>query len=134
VPGWLLVGLAVVVVLYAGTVLGLVLFGRRTDARAIAGFVPDCAVLVSRLIRDPDLPRRRRVVLLLAAGYLALPIDLVPDFLPVVGYLDDAVVVVLVVRSVVRTVGADQLAAYWPGPDRSLQLLLRLARSAEGAS
>ena len=68
--------------LYIVAVAALIAAGRREDARALAGFIPDCAVLVSRLARDPRISRPRRAALFLVLGYLALPIDLVPDFLP----------------------------------------------------
>jgi Protein of unknown function (DUF1232) len=76
--------------LYIVAVAALIAAGRREDARALAGFIPDCAVLVSRLARDPRISRPRRALLFLVLGYLALPIDLVPDFLPGIGQLDDA--------------------------------------------
>ena len=82
--------------------------------------LPDLVRLLTRLARDPDLPRGVRVRLGLLLGYLALPVDLVPDFVPVLGYADDAIVVVLVLRSVVRRVGVEPLRAHWPGIRRRL--------------
>ena len=73
--------------------------------------LPDLVRLLTRLARDPDLPRGVRVRLGLLLGYLALPVDLVPDFVPVLGYTDDAIVVVLALRSVVRRVGVEPLRA-----------------------
>ena len=113
--------------LYAAFVLLLVLRGRRSDARALAGFVPDCVILVRRLLADPRVPRRRKALLVLAALYLASPIDLVPDFIPVVGQLDDAVVLALVLRRVVAGSGAGLVEEHWPGPDSSRAIVLRLA-------
>jgi uncharacterized membrane protein YkvA (DUF1232 family) len=124
---WSLVALAVVVVVYAGFVLALALLGRRTDARALATFVPDCVVLVTRLARDSRVPRRRKLFLFALVGYLALPFDLVPDFIPIAGQLDDAIVVALVLRSFVRSGGEELIRELWPGPERSLALILRLA-------
>jgi len=83
-------------------VVGLVLTGRRSEARALATFVPDCIVLVTRLAHDPGVPRRRKLLLLALVAYLALPFDLVPDFIPFAGQLDDAIVVALVLGSVIR--------------------------------
>src|SRR3954452_24880276 len=77
--------------LYVVGVAALIAAGRREDARALAGFIPDCIVLVSRLARDRSIPRPRRALLFLVLGYLALPVDLVPDLLPGIGQLDDAV-------------------------------------------
>jgi uncharacterized membrane protein YkvA (DUF1232 family) len=113
--------------LYAVFVIALVVAGRRGQARAVAGFVPDCAVLIKRLAGDPRVSRRRKATLVLLAAYLAMPFDLVPDFIPVAGQLDDAVLVVLVLRSLVRAGGADLVRAHWPGPDSSLALLLRMS-------
>jgi uncharacterized membrane protein YkvA (DUF1232 family) len=123
----MLVGIAVMAVVYAAFVVALVLAGRRSDARALATFIPDCIVLVTRLSRDPRVPRRRKLLLLALVGYLALPIDLVPDFIPVAGQLDDAIIVALVLRSLVRAGGEEMIRELWPGPDESLALILRLA-------
>src|SRR6185295_14360658 len=122
-----LFAIALLAALWAAFVAVLLLAGRREDARALAGFVPDCFVLVSRLARDPRVPRRRKLLLIGLAGYLALPIDLVPDFIPVAGQLDDAIVVALVLRAVLRSAGPELLCEHWRGPQRSLDVLLRLA-------
>src|ERR671936_1048864 len=125
---WLLVALGVTLVVYAAFVGWLVVLGRREDARAFATFIPDCVVLVSRLAREPRVPRRRKLLLLALVGYLALPFDLVPDFIPVAGQLDDAIVVALVLRHFVRSGGEPLMGELWPGPERSPSLLLRLAQ------
>ena len=79
------------------------------------------------------MPRRRRLALLALAGYLAFPLDLIPDFVPVVGQLDDALLVALALRSLTRSAGPDVVAELWPGPPGSLALVLRLAgRSPRG--
>jgi uncharacterized membrane protein YkvA (DUF1232 family) len=114
---------------YLAVIAVLVLTGRRAQARAVGGFVPDCAVLFARLARDPAVPRRQRIALVALAAYLASPIDLVPDFLPVAGQADDAVLVVLALRWILRGAGPAPLQRHWPGPDSSLALLLRLAGS-----
>ena len=115
------------VALYAVAVLALVAAGRRADARALAGFVPDCVVLFRRLLGDPAVPRRRKWALALMIGYLAMPIDLIPDFIPVAGQLDDAILVGLVLRGLVRGGGPDLVRRHWPGPDSSLRVVLRLS-------
>ncbi|HVC86544.1 MAG TPA: YkvA family protein [Gaiellaceae bacterium] len=125
---WLLIGLGVTLALYAVFVAWLVLVGRGGDARALATFIPDCVVLVTRLARDPRVPRRRKLLLLGLVVYLASPLDLVPDFIPVAGQLDDAIVVALVLRHVVRAGGEPLIRELWPGPERSLALILQLAR------
>lgn len=123
---WLLAGLGVGLVLYAIVVLALVAIGRRSDARALAGFIPDCVVLVKRLLSDPRVPRRRKLLLGLLVAYLAMPLDLVPDFIPVAGQLDDAILVALVLRAVLRSGGEALLDEHWSGPPRSRELVRRL--------
>jgi uncharacterized membrane protein YkvA (DUF1232 family) len=130
VNGWVWIALAALLAAYVLAVLALLLAGRRSDARAVAGFVPDCARLFWRLAGDPRVSRRHKALLLLAAGYLAMPIDLVPDFIPVAGQLDDAIIVALVLRSLVRAAGPDVVTAHWPGPRSSLTAVLRLAAAA----
>jgi uncharacterized membrane protein YkvA (DUF1232 family) len=83
-------------------------------------------VLVRRLAADDRVPRRTRLTLAALAVYLVMPIDLVPDFMPVVGHVDDAILVVLVLRAVVRAAGPVILAEHWPGRPRGLQLLRRV--------
>jgi len=125
--GWpVIVGLGVVLV-YVLFVLGLVLAGRHGEARAVAGFVPDCIVLFRRLLGDSRMPRRHRAVVVAMLGYLALPFDIVPDFIPVAGQLDDAVVVALALRRILRAGGREMIEEHWPGPSSSLALILRIA-------
>jgi uncharacterized membrane protein YkvA (DUF1232 family) len=97
--------------------------------RAIAGFVPDCVVLFRRLLGDPRLGRGRKAALGLAVAYLAMPIDLIPDFIPVAGQLDDALVVALVLGWILRGSGDDLLGEHWPGPAGSLRVIRRVARA-----
>jgi len=127
---WSLIALALALTGYALAVGLLVALGRRGDARTLAGFIPDCVVLVGRLAADPRVPRRAKLLLALLAGYLALPFDLVPDFIPVAGQLDDAIIVALVLRIVVRASGRELLDDHWPGPARSRAVIARLARPA----
>jgi uncharacterized membrane protein YkvA (DUF1232 family) len=127
---WLLISLGVVLALYLAAVLALVALGRRTEARALAGFIPDCVVLVQRLLADPRVPRRRKALLALLVGYLLMPFDLVPDFIPVAGQLDDAIIVALVLRAVLRAGGRELLREHWPGPAASLNVITRLAYGA----
>jgi uncharacterized membrane protein YkvA (DUF1232 family) len=123
----LLVALAVTLLVYVGLVLALVLAGRRSDARAVARFIPDCIVLFKRLLADSRIQWWRKALLAGLIGYLAMPIDLIPDFIPVAGQLDDAILVVLVLRTVLRGSGEALLREHWPGPEQSLRVMQRLA-------
>jgi uncharacterized membrane protein YkvA (DUF1232 family) len=111
--------------LYAAAVLALVAAGRRGNAGALARFMPDCVVLVRRLLGDARVPRRSKLPLAFAAAYLVVPIDLVPDFIPVAGQLDDAIVVGLALRGLLRGGSEDLLSEHWPGSARSLALVRR---------
>jgi uncharacterized membrane protein YkvA (DUF1232 family) len=88
--------------------------------------LPDVLRLLPRLAGDSNVPRAARVRLWLLLGYLAMPIDLVPDFVPVLGYADDAIVVSLVLRSVVRRARAPVVRRHWPGTNDGLDALARL--------
>jgi uncharacterized membrane protein YkvA (DUF1232 family) len=124
---WACIGFGIAVAVYALFVAVLLLLGRRSDARALAGFVPDCVVLFRRLLHDPRVPRRRKALLVALVGYLAMPFDLIPDFIPVAGQLDDVILVAVVLRLLLRANGAELVREHWPGPRSSLQLVLRLA-------
>jgi uncharacterized membrane protein YkvA (DUF1232 family) len=113
--------------LYVVGVAALIAAGRREDARALAGFIPDCAVLVSRLARERRISPPRRAALWLVLGYLAFPFDLVPDFLPGIGQLDDAVLLGLALRLLVRGGDSELVRRAWPGPQASLVIVLRAA-------
>ncbi len=123
---WLLIATAAILAVYAFVVLAFVLAGKRQDARAIAGFVPDCVVLFTRLMRDKRLPRRHKLLVAALIPYLAMPFDLIPDFIPVAGQLDDAILVAFVLRRVVRN-EPGLVKEHWPGPPSSLAVILRLA-------
>lgn len=127
---WSLIAVGVTLVVYAAFLLLLVAAGRRNDAHASARLVPDCVVLVSRLIRDRRVPPRRKLLLLALGAYLVLPFDVVPDFIPVAGQLDDAILVALVLRHLVRAQGAELVRELWPGPERSVELVLGLVKPA----
>lgn len=123
----LILGGAALVLLYAAAVVVLAVRGRDGRARALAGFIPDCVVLFKRLLQDDRVPRRRKRLVVATLAYLALPFDLVPDFIPVAGQLDDAIVVAFALRSVLRTGGPALLREHWPGPPQSLRVIERLA-------
>ena len=108
-----------------------VLWTTRPDelrARELLRLLPDVLRLVRRLAGDGTLPRGVRVRLWLLMAYLAMPIDLVPDFVPVLGHADDAIVVALVLRSVVGRAGAAAVERHWPGTPEGLAALRRASR------
>jgi uncharacterized membrane protein YkvA (DUF1232 family) len=125
-PHWAYYAIGAPLACYAAVAAAFIVAGRREDARAVAGFVPDCVVLFSRLLRDERLPRRHRLLVGALIPYLAMPFDLIPDFVPVAGQLDDAVIVALVLRRVVQA-NPGLIQEHWPGPPASLGVLLKLA-------
>ena len=127
---WLLISLGVLLAVYGAFLGWLVVGGRRGDARALLTLIPDCIVLVSRLVGDPRVGRRRKLLLLALVAYLALPFDLVPDFIPIAGQIDYAIIVALILRRFVRSGGEELIRELWPGPEQSLRLILRLAQPA----
>jgi uncharacterized membrane protein YkvA (DUF1232 family) len=110
-----LIGLAVVALVYVFVVVGLLLAGRRTAAREIALLVPNLARLFAELLRDPRVPRRSRALVLLGIAWIASPIDLIPEFIPFLGPLDDAIVAALILRHVVKRAGPDVVREHWRG-------------------
>lgn len=118
--GLLVVWLAILVALALARPEGATL----ADA---ARLLPDLVGLVRRLAADGTLPRSSRLVLGLLVGYLVFPIDLVPDFIPVLGYADDAIVVALALRRVVRVAGAEAVERHWRGSAAGLAVVRRLA-------
>lgn len=89
--------------------------------------LPDLLRLIRRLAADRALPTGVRMRLFLLLVYLASPIDLIPDFLPVIGYADDAIIVAIVLRSVARRAGTDALDKHWPGSLEGLNVIKQLA-------
>jgi uncharacterized membrane protein YkvA (DUF1232 family) len=95
--------------------------------KELARVVPELGILFLRLARDRRVPLPRRLQLIVLGAYLASPIDLIPDFIPVIGQLDDAAIAAVVLRGVVRSAGAEVVAEHWPGSARTLNVVLRLA-------
>ena len=115
--------------------IGLLFFaGRRTAARELAALVPNVVALLRGLSRDPRIPRREKWLLAGAAVWIASPIDLIPEFIPVLGPLDDAVVAALVLRRLVRVAGAEVVRDHWRGDPATLDRLLRVLRVPNAAS
>jgi uncharacterized membrane protein YkvA (DUF1232 family) len=124
-----LIGLAGALLL-AWAALIVVLLAARPDAarlREAVRLLPDLLRLLHRLARDRALPRGVRARLGLLLLYLAVPIDLIPDFIPVLGYADDAIIAVAVLRSTVRRAGLPAVRRHWPGSDDGFEALCHLA-------
>lgn len=124
---WLLAAITLTVLLYLVLIAWLAIAGRGEAVRAVAGVVPDFIVLFRRLLADPRVPRRQKLLMAAIVPYLAMPFDLIPDFIPVAGYLDDAVIVALALRWVLRGGGRELIDEHWPGPQSSLSVVLRLS-------
>jgi uncharacterized membrane protein YkvA (DUF1232 family) len=119
--------LAVYVLLLVGLWFYALRHPESVSLRDALKTLPDLGRTLWRMVRDPAVPRRAKVLLWGLAVYLALPIDLVPDFLPVIGYADDVIIVVWVLRTVVRWCGAELFRAHWPGSDTGRAVVERLA-------
>ena len=117
------------IALYLLVVGAFMIAGRRGIARAIAGFVPDCVVLFTRLLRDERLPRRDKYLVAALVPYLAMPFDLIPDFIPIAGQIDDAILVAIVIAYVCRRAGRQVIVELWPGSERGLQIILAGTRA-----
>ena len=126
---WLLIGGIVLVALWALAIAVLVWLGRRTAARELVTLLPNLLRLFRALLRDPRVPRSSKILLVLGATWLVSPIDLIPEFLPGVGPLDDAVVAALVLRHLVRRAGSDVVREHWSGDPRTSAIVLRIARA-----
>jgi uncharacterized membrane protein YkvA (DUF1232 family) len=127
--GWdLLIGVVAALLVAWVALIGVLAVVRPRGGllREALRLLPDVLRLVRRLAADPELPRGVRVRLALLLAYLAFPIDLVPDFIPVLGYADDAVIVIAVLRSVVRRAGVQAVRRHWPGSDDGFAALARL--------
>ena len=96
--------------------------------KALLRALPDIARLIARLVGDPVLPRAAKIALAAAALYLVSPFDLIPDFIPVVGYLDDALLAAVLVDGIVNYVDRGVVLKYWPGTPESLDRVARVAR------
>lgn len=119
--------LAALVVALLTIVVVLVRTCQRPETRALVMLVPDCLVLLRRLAADPSTPRRSKLLLLALIAYLAMPFDLIPDFIPVLGQLDDAIIIAITLRAVLRASDPARVREHWPGPKSTLTGILRLA-------
>ncbi|WP_028045535.1 DUF1232 domain-containing protein [Cellulomonas sp. URHE0023] len=119
------VGIAVIVMVATWAVL-IVLARRLPEGtlKELASFLPDCVTTVRRLRRHPSVPRGAKIAVVIAGLWVLSPIDLIPEFLPVIGPLDDVVVVALAFRYAARRVPRAVLLDAWPGDPRILERLL----------
>lgn len=122
----LLVALGVAVGVWVLALLVLVAAGRRTAARELATLIPNLLVLFKALVRDPRVPTSSKLWLWFAVLWLVSPIDLIPEFVPVVGPLDDAIVAALVLRHVLRRTDRDVLHDHWRGDPSTLDAIIRI--------
>jgi uncharacterized membrane protein YkvA (DUF1232 family) len=125
-----LIALAAVVGLWLTLVVILAVAGRSVAARELALLLPHLIFLFRGILRDPRVPRGPKVVLALAGLWLASPIDLIPEFIPVLGPVDDAVVAALALRYVVKRAGPEVVTEHWRGDPATLARILRLSRAA----
>ena len=125
-PHPLLIGLAIAVGVWLAAAVALILFGRVGAARELLGLVPNLLLLFKDLVRDERVPRGAKVWLGVAAVWLASPIDLIPEFIPVLGPLDDAIVAAAVLRHLVRRAGSDVVYEHWRGDPATIARVLRL--------
>jgi uncharacterized membrane protein YkvA (DUF1232 family) len=125
-PRWLF-WLLIVFAVYAAAVLWLILAGRKVAAKELALLIPNLVLLFKDLFRDPAVPRGPKIALGIGIVWLISTIDLLPEFLPVLGPLDDAVVAALVLRYVVRHAGADVVRGHWRGDPGTVEKLLRFS-------
>lgn len=133
---WVRIVLIGAAVLGVSWVILVVLAARLPPGvmKDLAGFLPSCVTMMRRLRSEPRVPRRAKVALTFAALWVISPVDLIPEFLPVIGPLDDVVVVALCLRYAARQVPRDVLFDAWPGEPRLLERLIGTPRSVASAS
>jgi uncharacterized membrane protein YkvA (DUF1232 family) len=125
----LILAVAILALIWAVLVVALIAAGREGAAREITAFLPNLVLLFRGLATDERVPRRAKIALILGGLYLAMPIDLVPDFIPVAGQADDAIVAAAILRFVLGSTERAVLYQHWHGDPRTLDQLLTLARA-----
>lgn len=123
----LLVGISVIIALWVLAIGAMVAFGRRSQAREVATLIPNLVVLFRGLVRDPRVARGSKAWLWFAVAWLVSPVDLIPEFIPVAGPLDDAIVAGLVLRHVLRRTDRSVLVDHWRGDPGTLDAIIRVA-------
>lgn len=124
-----LIGVAIAVAVWAVAILVLIALGRRSAARELATLIPNLLVLFRGLLRDPRVPRGAKIWLGVAVAWIVSPIDLVPEFIPVVGPLDDAIVAALVLRHLLKRTDRAVLLEHWRGDPATLERLVGVGQS-----
>jgi uncharacterized membrane protein YkvA (DUF1232 family) len=122
--GALSLGIAVAVALWAAAVVVLIALGRRTQARELATLIPNLLSLFRGLLRDPRVPRGAKLWLWVAVVWIASPIDLIPEFIPIAGPLDDAIVAALVLRHLLRRTPHAVVSEHWRGTPAVLAMIV----------
>jgi uncharacterized membrane protein YkvA (DUF1232 family) len=120
----LLIGLGVAAGVWLIAIAALAILGRRSAARELASFLPNLLLLFKGLVRDPRVPRRSKFWVLFAIAWIASPIDLIPEFIPVAGPLDDAIVAALVLRHLLRKGSPEVVREHWRGDPAVMERLL----------
>ena len=126
-PGWL-VAILVLVGVWIVAIAGLAIAGRRSAAHALATLLPNLVVLFRGLLGDRRVSRGSKALVWFAVVWVVSPIDLIPEFIPIAGPLDDAIVAALVLRHVLRRSGAEVVAEHWRGDPATLSLILGVGR------
>jgi uncharacterized membrane protein YkvA (DUF1232 family) len=124
----LLVALGIAILVWLVTVAALMLAGRRVEAKQLARLLPDLAALLRGLLRDQRVPRSSKALVAVAFLWVVSPIDLLPEFLPVIGPLDDVVVVALVLRHLIKRAGPEVVRDHWHGDPVMLERALSALR------
>jgi uncharacterized membrane protein YkvA (DUF1232 family) len=125
----LLIALVVALIIWLLAILFLVAVGRRSQARALVTLIPNLILLFRGLLADPRVPRRSKGWIWFALVWFISPIDLIPEFIPVAGPLDDAIVAALVLRHVLRRTDPAVLADHWRGEPSTLEMIVGMGRN-----
>jgi uncharacterized membrane protein YkvA (DUF1232 family) len=124
-----LIGIGLAIAIWAVAVIVLIAVGRRSQARELATLIPNLLVLFRGLLRDPRVPRSAKLRLGFAVVWIASPIDLVPEFIPIAGPLDDAIVAALVLRHVLRKTDRSVVFEHWRGEPATLEAIVGRRRT-----
>jgi uncharacterized membrane protein YkvA (DUF1232 family) len=128
----LLLALGIAAAVWVAAVLLLILAGKRSAARELAVLLPNLVALFRGLLKDSRVPRGTKLLVGLAVAWVISPIDLIPEFVPIAGPLDDAIVAALVLRHVLKRAGREVVEGHWRGDPATLRLILRAAGTSPG--